>query len=87
MGGHRKSQAHIHAGGVAFDWRVEKLFDFRELDDLVKFADDLRTAHAQDGTVKEDVLPSGEFLMKSGADLEEAGDPASRCRFVPRWER
>src|ERR1019366_8675527 len=76
VGGHRKSQADIHAGGVALDGRVEKLFNSRELDDLVEFADDLGAGHAQDSTVKEDVLPPGEFLMKSGADLDEAGGPA-----------
>ena len=38
--------------------------------------DDLGARHAQNGAVEEDVLPSGEFLMKSGADLQEARDPA-----------
>ena len=87
VGGHGKSQADIHARGVAFNGRIEKLFDSGELDDLVKFADDLGSGHAQDGAVKEDVLPSGEFLMKSSANFEETGDPAIDANSSPRWER
>ena len=64
VGGYRKSQPDIHAGGVAFDGGIEKFFDSREVDDLVKFANDLRARHAQDCAIKKDVFAPREFLMK-----------------------
>ena len=35
-GGHGKGQAHVHAAGVMFNRRVNKLADFDELNDLIK---------------------------------------------------
>ena len=76
VGGHGKGKAHVHAGGVALDRRVEKLGDLGELDDVVELASDLRPGHAQNGAVQVDVLAAAEFLMEARADLEQTADAA-----------
>src|SRR5246127_1372346 len=60
------------------DWRIEELLDLGEGDDLVEFAFDLDPAHAEDRAVQEDVFATGQFGMKSGANLEQAGHTASK---------
>src|SRR5690606_8887345 len=62
---------------VAFDRGVEKLFDAGEVDDLVELAVHFCAGHAEDGAVEVDVLAAAEFGVKSGADLEQAGDAAA----------
>ena len=42
VGGDGEGQPNVHAAGVALDRRVEELFDFREIDDLVELPCDLR---------------------------------------------
>jgi hypothetical protein len=61
------------------DRRIEELLDLGEDDDLVEFAFDLDAAHAEDRAVQEDVFATGQFGMKSGANLEQAGHTASKC--------
>ena len=76
VGGHGEGQAHVHAGGVAFDRGVDELLDFGEGDDLVELLRDLGLGHAEDGAVEEDVFAAGEFGVEAGADFEQAGDAA-----------
>src|ERR1700756_2476882 len=67
------------------DWRIEELLDLGEGDDLVEFAFDLDPAHAEDRAVQEDVFATGQFGMKSGANLEQAGHTASKRHPPSRW--
>src|SRR5258708_4410680 len=76
MRGDGKGQSHIHPARIIFDRRIDKSFDFREGDNLVKFAVRLSAAHSQDGAVKVDILSSGKFRMKSGADFEQTANPS-----------
>src|ERR1700730_3735770 len=61
------------------DRRIEEFLDLGEGDDLVEFAFDLDAAHAEDRAVQEDVFATGQFGMKSGTNLEQAGHTASKC--------
>ena len=71
MGGDREGQPEIHAAGVEFDRRVDERRDFGESDDLVELPADFRAPHAENGTVQEDVLASGELRMEAGPDLQQ----------------
>src|SRR6516164_33143 len=75
MGGHRKSEAYIHARRIALDRSVEELLGLGEGDDLVEFSADLGAAHTEDRAVKVDILAAGQFGVKPGANLEQARDP------------
>src|SRR5258708_31073796 len=75
MRGDGKGQSHIHPARIIFDRRIDKSFDFRKGDNLVKFAVRLSATHSQDGAVKVDILSSGKFRMKSGADFEQTANP------------
>ncbi len=48
--------------------------NFRELDNLIKLANDLGARHAENGAIEEDVFASGQFRMKTSADLKQARD-------------
>src|SRR5712691_3675687 len=52
----RKRQALVHAAGVALDRGVDKAFDFREGNDLVKLASDFAPLHTQDCAVQVDIF-------------------------------
>src|SRR5487761_2020143 len=69
MRGDGEPETDTHARTVAFDGRIEEPFDARERDDLVELAADLPAAHPQDRAVQINVLASGQFGMKAGADL------------------
>ena len=75
MGGDGEGKAHIHAGAISLDRGIEESLDAGEIHDLVEFLPDLDLAHAEDGSVEEDVFAAGEFRMEAGADLEQRGDP------------
>ncbi len=74
MGSDGKGQAHVHAAGVALDG-VSMNFSTSA---KATISSNLRAIsalrHAQDGAVEEDVLAPGQFGMKAGAHLQQAGD-------------
>ena len=76
MRGNRECKPHIHAARVAFDRRIDKLFDFCEGDDLIEFVFDLSSPHAQDGAIKINVLATCELSMKSSAHFKKRPDPS-----------
>ena len=53
-----KSQAHVHAGRVAFHGRVDVRIDFGKHYDLVELGSYLGLRHSQDCAVQEDVFTS-----------------------------
>ncbi len=71
----RKSETHVHAGGVPLDRRVDEPFDAGEFDDVGELGRDLAAAHAKDRGAQEDVLATGQFRMKAGTDLDERRQP------------
>ena len=73
-----EGQAHIHSATVALDRRVEEFLDLGKGDDLIELARDLLPAHAEDRAIQEDVLATGQFGVKAGADLEQAADAAAQ---------
>src|SRR5207302_4283446 len=58
------------------DRRIETILDIGKGDDLVKPAPDLGVPHAENGAVEINVFAPGQFRVKTGADLEHAGNPA-----------
>src|SRR6266480_7843970 len=66
--------------------RVEELLHLREGNDLIKFFPNFCLGHAEYRAIQEDVLPSRQFRVETGADFQQAGDSpfetdASRGRF------
>src|SRR6516225_7502362 len=71
MGRDGKGQSHVHSAAVAFHRSVEKLFNRRERDDLIKLGLDLGTAHTKDRTIQKDVFASRQFSVKPGPYLKQ----------------
>ena len=73
-GGDGEAQPHLHAEGEVLDLAVDGVLEPGEFDDLVEsFAGEL-AAHAEHGTVEEDVLSPGQVGM----------DPAGHAESAPR---
>ena len=71
-----KSQAHIHATGVALDRGFEEFLNPREVHDFIEFGLDFMAVHAEDGAIEEDVFASGKFRVEASANLKETADLA-----------
>ena len=76
MGGDRKAEAHVHAGGVRADWDVDEALELRKGDDLLHVPPDRVALEAENGPVQIDVLASGELGVEAGAELEQRSDSA-----------
>src|SRR5215213_8794934 len=57
-----------------FDRGIEKLFNFREGDDLVELAINLRLSHAEYRAIEINVFPTGELGVKACADFQQRTD-------------
>ena len=79
MGGDGRGKAHIHPAGVSFDRCIQVFFYLGKGYYLVELAFYLRSGHAKDCAVQVDVLPPGQFRMKTCSHLQEAGYPALDC--------
>ena len=77
VGGNGKCQAGTHPAGVTLDWCINESFDLRESDDLVELTMDFRLRHPENRAVEIDVLPAGEFGMKTRTDLKQRADAAT----------
>ena len=77
MGRHGEGESHVHAAGIMLDGRVEEFLHLGKSHDLVKLAADLGLRHAEDGAIEEDVLPTGQFGMEAGANLQQARHAAA----------
>src|SRR5271166_5728505 len=73
MGSDGEGEPHIHTAAVAFHWRIEEFFDLSERNDLVELCLNLGAAHPENRTIQIDVLASGQFRVKAGADFKQAG--------------
>src|SRR5882724_331971 len=74
----RKGEAHIHAGGIPLDRRVEKSLGFGEGNDLVELAADFMPCHSEDCPVKMDILASSQFRVKARTHLKQACYPTAQ---------
>src|SRR5881227_2633445 len=66
-----KGEPQIHAARIALHWSVEKLLYAREFHDLVKLGGDLRAPHAENCSIKIDVLAAGQLGVKARSNLEK----------------
>ncbi len=82
---HGEGQARLHAAAIVLERTIQEFSHFGEAYDLVEFARDFLTAHAENCAVEIDVLASGELRMKAGADLEEAAHGSADLRPSCRW--
>jgi len=71
VGRNSEAEPYTHAGGIAFDRRINEFLDTGEIDNFVKSIVDFPLPHAKDATVQEDIFPTGQFRMHPGADFEE----------------
>ena len=58
-------------------------FDLGKGNDFVELTYDVSSAHAQDGTVQECILASGQFGMEPRAYIQEASQAAADLRVLP----
>ena len=72
--GDGEAEAHVHPRREAFDGRVEKLTDARELDDAVELLGYPASAHAEYRAVQINVLAPGQLRVEAGADFDEGGE-------------
>ena len=84
--GSPEGQPHAHPRRIARLAGVSGNRDAGEFNDLCKFAVNLRFAHAQDGPIEVDVLPAGEFRVKSRCP-PLAGHPATNACLAAGWFR
>ena len=75
-GSYGEAQTDCHTGGITLNRGVDIPFAAAEVNDLVQLGLDLCTAHAQDSSVHEDILPSRHLAMETCADFEEGADTA-----------
>src|ERR1700730_472151 len=69
-----KSEAHVHSGRVLLHRGVNKVSQFRKLDDGLLAFPDLALGQPQKQPVEQNVLAAGQFVMKSGAQLNQRSD-------------
>src|ERR1700686_2746134 len=76
VGSHGESQPHIHTSRIVFDRCVYEPFHLGESDDFIELSFYLYSSHSQYGAIEENIFSSGEFRVKSRANLEQAPDLA-----------
>src|SRR5207249_4821101 len=79
-----KAQPGEHPRGVALHRRVDELLKSRERYDGVEALPDLGPRHPEDGAVEEDILPTGQVRMKTGADFDQGRKTAVHLKGAPR---
>src|SRR5258706_13151307 len=85
MRGDRERESQIHAGGIMFGRRVDKLFEFRKRHDLVELAVDFIAAHAKDRSAEVDILTAGQLRMETGADLQQGTHAPVHAGTTDGW--
>jgi hypothetical protein len=74
--GDRESQADQHAAGIGLYWLVNEVSDFCEIFDVWEPALDLLSGEAEEGRIKQDILPPAEVRIESRTQFQECGQPA-----------
>ena len=71
MGCNGESQTLPHAGGIVFDFEVEKMADFGEFNDCRQQAARLRGRQAEQGGINVNVVAGREILLEANAQLQK----------------
>ena len=71
-----EAQTDSHTRAITFHRGVDISLTAGEIDDLVQLGLYLVPAHAEDGAVHEDILPTRHLPVESCADLQEASNSA-----------
>src|SRR5882724_8778751 len=64
VGGDREGQSYIHSARITFNGRLEKSFDFCEVDNFIELSSDFIFPHTQNGTAHINVVGSGKLGME-----------------------
>src|SRR5439155_19394996 len=70
----RKCESDVHTARIALYRRVKKPIDTRKVNDLIEFVVDLASCHPEDAAVQVDILPPGQFRVKSSSHFQKAPD-------------
>src|SRR5262245_54234940 len=81
----RKTKAHVHAGRVRLHRRVDKFVELGKPDNVVEAIGDLATTQAEHQSVDVYILATGDFRMKSGAQLDERRHAPLNAYAPRRW--
>src|SRR5258708_7242990 len=71
MGGYRKSESNVHARRIPFHRRIQESLYLAERHDLVKPSFNFGPGHTQYGSIEVDILSTGEFWVKTGANFQK----------------
>src|SRR5665213_439250 len=72
-----EGQAHRHAGGVIFNWHIDRFFQLREGHDLLELASSDGWLKPKKPAAVDEIFAAAEFGVKAGAQLEKAGDSSA----------
>ena len=73
MRSHGEGEPHIHAAGIALHRGVQEFLHLGKGDDFIELAFDLGPFHSEDRAVQVNVFAPGQFRVKAGSDLQQAG--------------
>src|SRR5262249_19544199 len=71
-----KPESHVHAGRIRLHGRIDELTELGEVHDVVETFFDFSFGETEHDAVDEDVFAARNLGMKSGAELDERGNPA-----------
>ena len=72
---HGEPEPHVHARRVGLHRGVDELAQLGKIDNLVEALLNLPLRQAEHDAVDEDVLAAGDLRVKSGAELDQRGNP------------
>src|SRR5690554_4267913 len=75
MGRYCEGKSHFHPAAVSLDRSVDIHLAAREVHDFIEFGVDLGTGHTQNSAVEENIFPTSEFRMKTGAYFQQTRYP------------
>src|ERR1700730_6379782 len=82
--GHRKTESHVHPGGIRFHRRVDELLQLGKLHDLVEAPGHFALGEPEHDAVDEDVFAPGDLGMETGAQFDERRDAAPQRHSTRR---
>src|SRR5262245_48262077 len=85
VGGHSEGQAHIHAARVAFDRRVQKLFDFGKFYDFMKLLLYFSSRHTENGAIQVYVLAPCQLGMETSTYFQERANASINLCPALSW--
>src|SRR5579872_1331972 len=80
----REDESGLHTARISLYRRIDERFDSRKIDNLVKLADNLGSAHAENGAIEEDIFTTTELGMEFGPDFEQGSGTAVQHHLASR---